>query len=184
MKSSAEKQIKESVRKLYELQQEKKKFDAYYKEVRNKEQLCISNFMFSNLEKSENSFEITLDSGVSYYKDNVGLKVTKVRTKKVVWVLEKLKEKLSKPKQKQVINKTYVIKDFNGLVKYLKTCGVDAKKFKKYIEVQENLNEEELNRLYEVGEISRKEVDGCYTIQMGEPYIKITEKKQEHETGL
>lgn len=184
MKNSAEKQIKESVRKLYELQQEKKAFDEYYRDVRNKEQLSISNFMFSNLEKGENTFDITLDSGVTYYKENKKLKVTKVRTKKVTWILEKLKEKLPLKKQKHVITKMYTINDFKGLVEYLKTCGVEPKKFKKYIDVQEEVNEAELNRLYEVGKISRKEIDGCYTVEMGEPYIKITEKKQEHETGL
>ena len=43
--------IKDSVRKLYDAQQEKKQFDKYYEEVRKKEQLAISNFMFTNLPK-------------------------------------------------------------------------------------------------------------------------------------
>lgn len=176
--------IKNSVRRLYELQKEKKNFDKYYNEVRNKEQVSISNFMFSNLEKGTETFEITLDDGYEYYKDNKQLKITKVRTKKITWLLDKLKEKLSKETQKQVINKTYTIKDFNGLVKYLKACGVDAKKFKKYIEVQEELNEVELNRLYEVGKISKKEINGCYELKLGEPYIRITEKKQGNEEDL
>ena len=59
-------QIKDSVRKLYDAQQEKKQFDKYYEEVRKKEQLSISNFMFTNLPKDQNSFEIELDEGAGY----------------------------------------------------------------------------------------------------------------------
>ena len=55
--------IKASIKRLYELQQEKKNFDKYYNEVRNKEQVSISNFMFSNLEIGTETFEITLDDG-------------------------------------------------------------------------------------------------------------------------
>lgn len=175
-------QIKDSVRRLYELGLEKKKFDKYYNDVRNKEQLCISNFMFSNLKSNENSFDIKLDNGFEYYAEPKDLKVTKVRTKKIIWNIEKLKQKLSKDKQKQVVNKAYIIDDFEGLVNYLKTCGVNPKKFKKFISVDETINEVELNRLYEVGKIKKSEIDGCYDLKLGEPYIRITEQK--HDTEL
>ena len=74
--------IKDSVRKLYDAQQEKKQFDKYYDEVRKKEQLSISNFMFTSLPKGQNSFEIELDEGAGYYTNHVKLNVTRVRTKK------------------------------------------------------------------------------------------------------
>lgn len=74
--------IKDSVRKLYDAQQEKKQFDKYYEEVRKKEQLAISNFMFTSLQKGQNSFEIELDEGKGYYTNHVKLNVTRVRTKK------------------------------------------------------------------------------------------------------
>ena len=62
--------IKDSVRKLYDAQQEKKQFDKYYEEVRKKEQLAISNFMFTSLQKGQNSFEIELDEGEGYYTNH------------------------------------------------------------------------------------------------------------------
>ena len=169
--------IKDSVRRLYELGQEKKKFDDYYNQVRKKEQLMVSNFMFSNLPKDENSFEITLDEGISFYTNQTKVIVTRIRTKKVFWLVEKLKEKLDKKTYNEIVDKTYTINDMEGLIKYLKSCGVDAKKFKKFIEVNEEVDETKLNNLYDRGEIKKKQIEDCYEVKLGEPYIRITEQK-------
>lgn len=169
--------IKDSVRRLYELGQEKKKFDEYYNQVRKKEQLMVSNFMFSNLPKDENSFEITLDEGISFYTNPTKVIVTRIRTKKVFWLVEKLKEKLDKKTYNKIVDKTYTINDMEGLIKYLKSCGVDAKKFKKFIEVNEEVDGTELNNLYDRGEIKKKQIEDCYEVKLGEPYIRITEQK-------
>ena len=169
--------IKQNVKRLYELQAEKKKFDKYYEEVRKKEQLCISNFFFSNVPKCDNSFEVQLSEGVTYYENPVKLRVTNVRTKKVIWKTDKLKEKLGKQRIQRILNKTYTVNDMNGLIAYLKTCGVDPKKFKSFIDVEEQVDEIKLEELYNTGEIKQKEVEGCYKIELGNPYIKITELK-------
>lgn len=171
-------QIKDSVRKLYDAQQEKKRFDKYYEEVRKKEQLSISNFMFTNLPKGKNSFEIELDEGVGYYTNHMKLNVTRIRTKRVTWLLDKLKQKLEKDIYKDVVDKTYTINDIQGLIKYLKSCGVDPKKFKKFIDVDETLNETKLNTYYETGALKKSDIEGCYDVKMGEPYIRLTELKR------
>lgn len=171
-------QIKDSVRKLYDAQQEKKQFDKYYEEVRKKEQLSISNFMFTNLPKDKNSFEIELDEGVGYYTNHMKLNVTRIRTKRVTWLLDKLKQKLGKDIYKDVVDKTYTINDIQGLIKYLKSCGVDPKKFKKFIDVNETLNETKLNTYYETGALKKSDIEGCYDVKMGEPYIRLTELKR------
>ena len=170
--------IKDSVRKLYDAQQEKKQFDKYYDEVRKKEQLSISNFMFTSLPKGQNSFEIELDEGAGYYTNHVKLNVTRVRTKKVTWLLDKLKQKVGKDIYSEVVNKTYTVNDMQGLIRYLKTCGVDPKKFKRFIDVTEELDETKLDTYYETGALKTKDIEGCYTVKMGEPYIRITELKR------
>lgn len=171
--------IKESVARLLLAQREKKKAEDYYNAVKSKEQIAISNYMYSNLGKNETSFEIRLKDGVEFYESPVSLRVNKIRRKTIVWNLDKLKKKLEKKVYNKIANKTYTINDMNGLVKYLKTCGVDAKKFKKYIDVSEELNEDSLNNLYETGEIKKEEVAGCYELICGEPYIKLTEIKEQ-----
>ena len=170
--------IKDSVRKLYDAQQEKKQFDKYYEEVRKKEQLVISNFMFTSLPKGQNSFEIELDEGAGYYTNHVKLNVTRVRTKKVTWLLDKLKQKVGNDIYSEVVNKTYTVNDMQGLIRYLKTCGVDPKKFKRFIDVTEELDETKLDTYYETGALKTKDIEGCYTVKMGEPYIRITELKR------
>lgn len=170
--------IKDSVRKLYDAQQEKKQFDKYYEEVRKKEQLAISNFMFTSLPKGQNSFEIELDEGAGYYTNHVKLNVTRVRTKKVTWLLDKLKQKVGKDIYSEVVNKTYTVNDMQGLIRYLKTCGVDPKKFKRFIDVTEELDETKLDTYYETGALKTKDIEGCYTVKMGETYIRITELKR------
>lgn len=167
------KEISKSVKALYNLQQQKKDFDKYYNETRKKEQLAISNFMFSNLKDNVNTFDI----GVG----DKNIKVTKVRTKKILWNIEKLRQRIPKEIYKKFIVKTYTINDMQGLVKYLKSCGVDAKKFKKFIDVKEEVDNDKLNNLSELGEIKMKDIKGCYELQLGEPYIKITEMKQDAE---
>lgn len=167
------KEISKSVKALYNLQQQKKEFDKYYNETRKKEQLAISNFMFSNLKDNVNTFDI----GVG----DKSIKVTKVRTKKILWDIEKLKQRIPKSITKQFINKTYTINDIYGLIEYLKKCGVDAKKFKKFIDVTETVDNDILNNLSELGVLKTKDVKGCYELQLGEPYIKITEMKQDAE---
>lgn len=171
-------QIKDSVRKLYDAQQEKKQFDKYYDEVRKKEQLSISNFMFTNLPKDQNSFEIELDEGAGYYTNHVKLNVTRIRTKRVTWLLDKLKQKLGKDTYKDVVDKTYTINDIQGLIKYLKSCEVDPRKFKKFIDVDETLNETKLNTYYETGALKKSDIEGCYDVKVGEPYIRLTELKR------
>ena len=176
--STIPQQIKDSVRELYEAQIEKKEAEQYYNEVRKKEQIVISNYMFSNLPKGQENFEVTLDSGKQFYTNHVKLRVTRVRRTSVTWDTDKLKKALNKEQFKRATTKEYTITNMDGLVKYLKSCGVDPKKFKKYISVSTQVNTDALEQMYAVGEISQKDVKGCYTTEMGEPYMRLTELKE------
>ena len=75
--------------------------------------------MVSNFPREQSSFQIELDEGEKYYTNHTKLQVTKVRRKKVLWNIDKLKERLGKECCKDIINKTYTINDIDGLVKYL-----------------------------------------------------------------
>jgi hypothetical protein len=169
--------IKESVRKLYDAQASKKQAEEYLNSVKKKESLIISNYIFSNLKKGENSFTIKLDEGSKYYSNPVSLRVTRVRTKKIIWDTKKLKKKLGIANYKKVVNKTYTVNDMDGLIEYLKTCNVNPKKFKKFITVEEKIDDTKVDTLYDSGEISEKNIEGCYELEIGEPYIRLTELK-------
>lgn len=173
--------IEGSVRRLYEAKKKKAQVDKWYEEVKKKEQLAISNFMFTNVPRGEEHFDITLTEGIEYYTNHKRLGVTRVRRRKIVWDMKKLKERLSKAKYKAVVKKRYEIEDIDGLIKYLKKCGVDPKRFKSFLSVTETIDEKELNNLSELGTITENDIKGCYTVELSDPYIKITESNNDSE---
>lgn len=175
MKEKDYKLIQGSVRRLYEAQQRKKKFDKYYDEVKKKEQLSISNFIYCFIGKGSDEFDITLDEGEDYYTNHKRLKVKSIRRKTVDWNADKLKKALEKKLFSKVVRKTYTINDMEGLVKYLKSCGVDPKKFKSFISVETEVDGKEIDKLYSVGGITKEQIKGCYEVNMSDPYIRITE---------
>ena len=168
--------VKNSIRLLYEARKEEKRTKKYLDEVNQKESLLISNYMYSC--KADDCFNVTLDEGRNYYASHVKLKVQKIRNKKIVWFIDKLKQTLTKEQQKEVIDKTYEITDMDGLINYLKSCGVKPKEFKKYISVTEMVNEQKLDNAYQTGLIKRKQIENCYDMELGKPYIKLTEIKK------
>lgn len=168
--------VKNSVRLLYEARQNEKEAKKYLDEVNRKESLNISNYMYSAQETD--SFNITLDETQAYYSEHKHLNVKKIRNKKVIWFVDKLKQNLTREQQKEVIDKTYVVSNMEGLIKYLKSCGVSPKEFKKYIEVQETINETKLDNAYQTGIIKKKQLNSCYDVELGKPYIKLTEIKK------
>lgn len=76
-----------------------------------------------------------------------------------------------------VITKIYEVLEMPQLVQYLKSCGVDPATFKSFIHVQKQVDVKALDRMEELGGISKKQLEGCYTIKKGEPYYTITSKK-------
>ena len=61
-------------------------------------------------------------------------------------------------------------------MKFLKESGVDWKKFLKYIEVSESVNEGQLEQLVELGEVNADEAKACSKAKIRTQYYKITEK--------
>lgn len=171
--------IKNSVRLLYEAKKEKDRVLKHYEEVKKKEQVVISNFMFTHLPKNIGTFDIVLDEGMTYYSNHVKLTVTRVRTKKILWNIKKLKKALSKKIYNQCVDKTYTINNMKGLVEYLKECGVDAREFKKYITVSETVNNQKMDDLSALGEIKASDIEDCYELKIGEPYIRLTERTEQ-----
>lgn len=128
----------------------------------------------------ETSFNFEENRG--RFKSNpTRLLVTNVVQKKITWDIPKLKKKLSKEILNKIIDKTYTINDFEGLVKYLKKCGVDPKVFKSFIDVEENVINDKVDLLSDTGELDFEDVSGCYSIKTNVGYIRITEQEMNQE---
>lgn len=161
--------VKTTVIKLYEINAKFKQIEQAYKDEKKQLQQSILGYMDSN---GFSSFHFTAQHGV-FSQNNKELKIVGITPKKVGFDIEKMEEIFSGEVLKTVINKQYHIVDMAGLVAYLKSCGVDPKKFKSFIDVEKTVNQEEINRLGEIGEIKREDLAKCCNIVEGDSYVRI-----------
>lgn len=167
---SIEKKAAEAAKKFFSV---KKKYDSLQErfEERKKEFYGVMEEYFGKYGGAEASFydDSKLQSRLS---------VRKVEKTTIEWDAEKLEKKVDKHIAKQIVKKQYRIVDMQGLTQYLKMCNVDPQVFKKFIAVDKSVDEKAIDRLGEVGEISVKQVSGCYTVKMQRPYYSIAEKNR------
>lgn len=166
--------IEDSVRKLYDALQKQKKVQEYVEQVKKKEYLAINNYIFTSLKKGTESFVVRLDDGEDYYVNPISVRVTKVRRKILKWDFTLLRSVLGRSRYEKVVNKTYTIIDMQGLVKYLKKCNADPDIFRKFIDVKTEVDENVLDSCIERGEIKEEEIKNCYSVELGEPYFRLT----------
>lgn len=99
--------------------------------------------------------------------------VTRIQSSRVEFNPDKLEKALGKELSRDVIQKHYEIVDMNGLVTYLKDCGISPKVFKSFISVRKTVNTKELDRLEELGKITAEQIKGCYTVKSQSPYFTV-----------
>ena len=71
--------IKESVERLLLEKRTQEKAEKYYNDVRKKEQLAVTNFMFTNLPKGEETFDIEIDNDDAEQISTVGDAVEQIK---------------------------------------------------------------------------------------------------------
>lgn len=170
-------QLKETTSLLYKLREEKRRFDNYYSKANKKYTTDISNTFFSMFPKGTHKEQVVLDEGAEFYDNPIVLMVNRIQSQKIVWSLDNLRKKVSKSLFKTFVNKTYTINNPKAFMDYMKQLGADPKKVKSFIQIDEELNESALNELYETGKLTLDDVEGCYTIKVNEPFIKLSEVK-------
>lgn len=154
-----------------ESQEKFKEIERQYNEKKKKLQTQIKNFMFIN---GFDSFKFLAHHG-RFQEANSFLRVTNIRQKRIEFDVGALEQKLDKELLNEFLVKEYFVSNMDGLIKYLKSCGVNPKKFKKFIDVRKQVDKKKLDELSELGEITLKDLEGCYTIKESEGYVKITE---------
>lgn len=76
--------------------------------------------------------------------------------------MEALSEALSKPLLKQFVNVVYTISDWQGFVECLRMHQISAKEIKPYITTTKSVDQNKLSKLYERGELTLSDLNGCY----------------------
>lgn len=109
------------------------------------------------------------------------LVVNKVQKTSVIFDIDALENNLSKEMYKEVIDKSYTITDIDGLIVYLKSCGVDPKVFKSFINVTKKVDEKKLDKLADLGLISKEQLEGCYKLKRQKPYFTVKMKRGKHD---
>ena len=167
---------KEEIIRLFEMREKFSVIKKTFEEESKALETSIKNFMYAN----GNVDNITLRY---QEKDEVNgptvLKVLKVSPVKIKWLPEKLEKALGKERCSELIEKTYIIEDMDGLIKYLKSCGVNPKKFKSFLRIDKKVSPDVLKQMDELGEISSDEVKGCYEATHVSSYLKIMLKQEE-----
>lgn len=128
----------------------------------------------------EDYFECNNVDGKLTFDDSLNagkLVVTRVQSTKVEFNPDKLEKALGKELSRGVIQKHYEIVDMNGLITYLRECGVNPKVFKSFISVRKTVNVKELDRLEELGKVTAEQIKGCYTIKSQNPYFTVNAGK-------
>lgn len=113
--------------------------------------------------------------------DDEYLIVNKVQKTSIDFDVDKLENNLSKEMSKDVIDKSYTITDINRLIVYLKSCGVDPKVFKSFINVTKTVDEKKLDKLADLGLINKEQLEGCYTLKRKKPYFTVRMKRGKHD---
>ena len=167
--ANAEQKFDSLVKEFYEQQKKLKDSQKAFNELKEE----FSEKMES-LFKSFNNQKMTFDYDEF---EGSGLVVNRIQKSNVEFDCDKLERALGKELSKNVIQKKYEVIDMNGLIRYLKECGVNPKVFKKFINVSKFVNEKELDRLEELGKISIGKINGCYSIKHQKPYFTVKVKK-------
>ena len=107
------------------------------------------------------------------------LTVCKVEKTSIEWDAAKLERKLPPSVAKKVIKKRHYISDMPGLVAYLKGCGVDPKIFKMFLSAERTVDAKAVDQLGSVGEVSVRQISGCYIVKCHKPYFTLSVKKDD-----
>lgn len=99
--------------------------------------------------------------------------VNRIQKSSIKFDADKLEQVLGKDVASQIIQKTYYVEDMEGLIEYLKACGVNGKVFKSFIRVEKSVDQDALDRLENYGVISMDDIEDCYELVQSKPYFTV-----------
>ncbi|MCQ2485286.1 MAG: hypothetical protein MJ168_08135 [Clostridia bacterium] len=163
-------QVLQLAARLYAATQKKKANDSKFTEFKKSVEGQLDVFISTGE-------SVTIDGAINQGEMGV-YTITNVQPTSITWFADKLKEKLDKAIYKRIINRRYEIADYEGLVKYLKSCGVDPKVFKSFVNVVDTVDTKKIDNMSKLGYIPAERIAGCYLVEMKNPYYKVSFRKQ------
>lgn len=105
-------------------------------------------------------------------------RVTLVSGNTIVYDLEKVKENLGKERSQLFIKKSFSLINVEDFKELLIKYGVPNKEIKKYIQKTEMINEDNLKKAYDLGEVTIDELQGAYTVTPKKEYLRLTNNQK------
>jgi hypothetical protein len=168
-------ECKQAIAKFFQKQKRFKQIQSQFGEMKAEFYNDMEDYFMCN----------NIDGKLTFECDNLvdaeSFVVTRIQSSKVEFNPDKLEKALGKELARDVVLKHYEIIDMNGLVTYLKECGISPKVFKSFISVRKTVNTKELDRLEELGKITAEQIKGCYTIKSQNPYFTVNIGKGQDE---
>lgn len=165
----SEQEAQKKIKKFYEMKTRKKEIDSDFNKAKEDFYLMMEGVID----------EYGEGSSYSFCHSNRDWKLTRSVPTKVMFDVDKLQSRLGKELSSKVVETKAVIEDLNGLVKYLKTCGVDPMVFRSFISVQKEVDKSALEQLEALGKIDKEDLVGTFEVTVGKPSYRITMKEED-----
>lgn len=147
---------------LFKINQEFKQREQEFKKRKDELQKQIFDFA------KKNDF-----NGFGFSIGNHTYSFCPVHPKSLVFDIQKLKKCLDKKTQDAIIKKEYTVSNMDGLIEYLKSCGVDPKKFKNYLTIKETVDTKAIDQLSALGQLDKEAIKDCYEVHKKTSYVKM-----------
>lgn len=174
--------IKTEANKVYALSLRAK----YHKDVLDAEKKKLTDLM--ELEMEEGDF----DGSVLFEFNNLGLsdalgeggtvKCTYVQNMKPIFDGAKMERRIEdltdRETARRVVRRTYTVRDISELIDYVRSLGGDGRKLRSMLNVSCEVDKKALDNMLETGQVENSQLDGTYTVKVGEPYVRFTRPKK------
>ena len=107
---------------------------------------------------------------------------------KIEYDVDAILDAIGKEEAKRFVDWSYSIPDFKRFALFLKSNGITPKDVRPFLSVTKEVNQDKLTKLYEQGEITLEDLEGCYTASVTksvalrmnkiEKELSITKKKK------
>lgn len=147
---------------------EKENFKLYKKQYEAKTKELQTDIIKDFIKKGKDVVDVPYS--------NKNLRVKLVTPKSIQWDVDALSKTVSKDTFNKIVDKQYLINDIEGLKDYLKSCGVNPKKFMTFIDVIQSVNNNMIEDLSKKGVLDEDKLKYCCSVIENASYLKITEQ--------
>lgn len=173
-------QNKEVMNQIEELYRENERFkviEKQHKEIADKLNVAIKNFMFIN---GVNLLQFKPECFNDFPRALKCQQITPVTIKFDGAKVEKrIGKLLGKNRVSEFVTPKVTIENWNEFSKYMKELGADPKIIKKLIAVEKVVNKKAIDNASKLGLISKDDLDGTFTLVKSSSYLRIDEVEDE-----